>query len=194
MKHDLFDIIPSLMSNQLYLIGVDGLSRSGKTTFVEQLERELRNKGVNFQTFHMDDLIVRENERYHTGAEEWYEYYHLQWEAEWLSVHLFEKAKYCGRVTLPYYDKESDDHEYQTVDLHEEGVILVEGVFLQRKEWQHYFDYVIFLDCARARRFSREKPSAQKNMEKFKNRYWKAEDHYLRNVKPHNSADCIVKT
>ena len=194
MAHELFDIIPSLSSNQLYIIGVDGLSRSGKTTFVNQLESKLNKKGVDFFTFHMDNHIVKKNERYDTGFEDWYEYYQLQWEVEWLREHLFEKARRGCQLILPYYDNESDDHKYQTVDLPKEGVILIEGVFLQRKEWQPYFNHLIFLDCPRNRRFAREDPSAQKNMEKFRNRYWKAEDYYMRNVKPRESADYIVNT
>ncbi|ASF40176.1 uridine kinase [Halobacillus halophilus] len=194
MVHKLFDIIPSLSSNQLYIIGVDGLSRSGKTTFVNQLEKELIKRGVDFCTFHMDNHIVKKNERYQTGFEDWYEYYQLQWEVEWLRDHLFEKVRCSSHLTLPYYDNESDDREYRKVDLPNEGVILIEGVFLQRKEWQPYFNHLIFLDCPRNRRFAREDPSAQINMEKFKERYWKAEDYYLRNVKPRKSANYIVNT
>ncbi|SFG49301.1 uridine kinase [Halobacillus alkaliphilus] len=194
MVLDLCKILPSLRSGQLYIIGVDGLSRSGKTTFVNQLESELNKKRVDLCTFHMDNHIVKKNERYDTGFEDWYEYYQLQWEVEWLKEHLFEKVR-CGcQLTLPFYDNEADERNYQTVDLPQEGVILIEGVFLQRKEWRPYFDHIIFLDCARNRRFAREDPFARKNMDKFRNRYWKAEDYYLRDVKPRISANCVLNT
>ncbi|MGP4067458.1 kinase [Halobacillus sp. B29] len=194
MVHELFDIIPSFSSHQLYIIGVDGLSRSGKTTFVNQLDRKLSKKGIDSCTIHMDNHIVTKNERYHTGFEDWYEYYQLQWEVEWLRDHLFEKVRGGSHLTLPFYNNESDEREYRKVNLPYEGVIFIEGVFLQRKEWRPYFNHLIFLDCPRNRRFAREDPSARKNKEKFRNRYWKAEDYYLRNIKPHKSANYIVNT
>ena len=38
------------------------------------------------------------------------------------------------------------------------GVIVIEGVFLQRKEWRDFFHYMVYLDCPRETRFLRESP------------------------------------
>jgi uridine kinase len=58
-------------------------------------------------------------------------------------------------------------------------VVIIEGVFLQRKEWREFFDYIVYLDCPRETRFLREGEIVKGNIEKFRNRYWKAEDYYL---------------
>ena len=47
-----------------FILGVDGLSRSGKTTFVNKLSHMLQEKNIPICVFHMDDYIVERNKRY----------------------------------------------------------------------------------------------------------------------------------
>lgn len=177
-----------------FVLGIDGLSRSGKTTFVEQLSFILNNENRPYQVFHMDDLIVERARRYHTGSEEWQEYFHLQWDVEWLSNHFFQKLKAEEQITLPFYEGSRDTHDNRTIPLPKEGLIIIEGVFLQRKEWKHFFDKIIYLDCPRETRFNRESNETKKNRSKFENRYWKAEDYYINCYHPAESADIMINS
>ncbi|MEL3971388.1 kinase [Rossellomorea oryzaecorticis] len=181
-------------SERLSVIGIDGLSRSGKTTYVNELGKMLEENHIEYVCLHMDDFIERCNKRYNTGFDEWKEYYYLQWNVESLTVNLFEKLKVSSELTLQYYDGESDIQFRKDLKLPSNGVIFIEGVFLQRKEWKGYFDYIIYLDCERETRFNRESKSTQTQMDKFKNRYWKAEDYYLLNLQPMEHADIVIKT
>ena len=52
---------------------------------------------------------------------------------------------------------------------------------------------MVYLDCPRETRFLRESPETQKNLSKFKNRYWKAEDYYLETELPKDRADVVIK-
>lgn len=175
-----------------FLLGIDGLSRSGKTTVVQQLRFALEKEDRPFQIFHLDDFIVERARRYHTGSEEWHEYFHLQWDVDWLSNHFFKKLKRVEQVTLPFYDGSKDTHEKRTIPLPKEGLIIIEGVFLQREEWKHFFDKIIYLDCPRETRFNRESNETKKNRSKFENRYWKAEDYYINRYHPAESADIMI--
>ncbi|TKD71255.1 kinase [Pseudalkalibacillus hwajinpoensis] len=176
------------------IIGIDGLSRSGKTTFVRHFENELNQQSVRYITFHIDDHIVERRRRYNTGNEEWVEYYYLQWDIEWLKNNFFKKMKKQTRLQLPYYNQLDDVQVLQSVDIGEVEFIIVEGVFLQREEWRPAFDTVLFLDCNKERRFARENERTRKEIEKFQNRYWKAEEHYIRKVNPLDQADLIVQS
>ncbi|HWJ77174.1 MAG TPA: hypothetical protein VNR61_03740, partial [Niallia sp.] len=62
---------------------------------------------------------------------------------------------------------------------------------LQRMEWRSFFDFMIYLDCSREKRFARESLETQQKLDKFKNRYWKAEDYYLDSLKPQEQADFV---
>jgi uridine kinase len=181
-------------NHKLIVIGIDGLSRSGKTTFVETAGKMLRENNIDYICLHMDDFIETRIKRYDTGLDEWREYYYLQWNVEKLKVNLFEKLKESSRMTLPYYDHEKDIQVWRDLKLPSCGVILIEGVFLQRKEWRDYFDTIIYLECERQVRFSRESISTQKKTNKFMNRYWKAEKHYLRYMHPLRNADFVIRS
>ncbi|MDX8343553.1 kinase [Rossellomorea sp. YZS02] len=191
---DLLREIGGLFGEGRFVLGIDGLSRSGKTTFVDELSRYLNKESRQYYIFHLDDLIVERNRRYDTGFAEWYEYFHLQWDVEWLSEHFFRRLRGNEQLTLPIYQNHSDAHENRTIQLPKEGLIIIEGVFLQRKEWKGFFDRVVYLDCPRATRFERESFETKQNVLKFENRYWKAEEYYENRYKPAETADIVINS
>jgi uridine kinase len=180
--------------SKLIVIGVDGLSRSGKTTYVNKVEKFLVENHIDHVCLHLDDFIEPRSKRYNTGYEEWEEYYFLQWNVEKLKEDLFTGLRSSTLLHLQFYNGEKDVQISKDVIIPSTGCILIEGVFLQRKEWKDYFDYVIYLNCDRETRFKRERELTQTHLEKFEKRYWKAEDYYLMNVKPEESADYITNT
>jgi len=176
-----------------FLLGIDGLSRSGKTTFAKSLRETLLKEQRDICLFHLDDHIVDRKNRYDTRNEEWHEYYHLQWDVDYLRENLFAKLRMSGEINLPFYNIELDKQLARAVLLPKNCIVIVEGVFLQRLQWREFFDFLVYLDCPRETRFSRETDSSQSNIEKFSNRYWKAEDHYLDSVRPFVGADMIIQ-
>ncbi|TYS70489.1 hypothetical protein FZC76_00915 [Sutcliffiella horikoshii] len=193
-NYDISNLISSVKSSQRYILAIDGLSRSGKTTFAGQISDYLKKENINFTIFHMDDHIVKRSQRYDTGFEEWYEYFYLQWDVKKLRKNLFEKLKEFDYVELQFYDNCNDEHHTRKIKLPQRGLIIIEGVFLQRKEWKDFYDKVLFLDCSRQERFARESEKTKINHEKFEKRYWKAEEYYINTYHPLNSADTIIGT
>ncbi|MGV2620590.1 UNVERIFIED_CONTAM: kinase [Halobacillus marinus] len=176
------------------IVGIDGWSRSGKTTFVHHLCQRFEEEGIHTVVFHLDDHIVNRKDRYQTGYPSWQEYYYFQWKVKWLQEHLFRFVREKDKVCLPYYASDADDHQWKETRLPEACVIFIEGVFLQREEWRTFLDYVVFLDCDRDVRFQRESSETQKDIHKFRERYWPAEDHYLLQVDPTGLADHVIDT
>ncbi|CAM4260174.1 kinase [Bacillus sp. GX] len=189
--NELINIMKKHKGNR-FILGIDGLSRSGKTTFVTNLKENMKQESIPFQIFHIDDHIVERNKRYDTGYEEWYEYYYLQWDIEWLRQKFFQKLQTETKLKLPFYHDVTDSCEMKKVQIPIVGVIVIEGVFLQRKEWRDFFHYMVYLDCPRETRFLRESEETQQKLSKFQNRYWKAEDYYLETELPKERADLII--
>lgn len=185
--------VPKVEQGKKVVLGIDGLSRSGKTTFVRNIEQYIQEKNISVCVFHIDDYIVERKGRYNTGYEEWYEYYNLQWDVEWLKENLFKRLKNANELHLLTYEYSSDKQILQTVKIPDTCLIIIEGVFLQRKEWRHFYDYMIYLDCSREKRFNRESDVTQHNIGKFEKRYWKAEDHYMEIVSPMEQADLVIQ-
>ena len=182
-----------LTHNQRFILGIDGLSRSGKTTFTKTIQLRLEEKRIPTTIFHIDDFIVDREKRYNTGHDEWTEYYDLQWDVEWLKNHFFIKLKKSHELNLPIYDPITDKQKWKRISLLPTSLIIIEGIFLQRKEWRESFDYMIYLDSSRETRFERENKATQQKINKFKNRYWKAEEYYLKTVNPLAQADLVIK-
>ncbi|EDL66771.1 kinase [Bacillus sp. SG-1] len=176
-----------------FILGIDGLSRSGKTTLTKSLCESLKEQDIPHIVFHIDDHIVEKKRRYDTGRDEWFEYYFLQWDLQDIREHFFENLLLGKTFSLNYYDSSADSHTLKTIQLPEECFIIVEGVFLQRQEWRDYFDYVVFLDCPKNRRFQRERKETQEQLKKFQNRYWKAEDFYMKAVSPRQKCDMVLR-
>ncbi|WP_127587927.1 kinase [Paenibacillus koleovorans] len=190
----IMDAILSRFVNNRLILGIDGLSRSGKTTFVTELRKRLSQYQKPFCIFHIDDYIVERKKRYDTEYDQWYEYYNLQWDVELLREQLFSKLNHAEVISLPFYNSALDKLEIKTVTISRNCILIVEGVFLQRPEWRDFFDFILYLDCPRDKRFERESASARENIEKFRSRYWKAEDFYLDSVTPLANADMVISS
>ncbi|MCK6256315.1 AAA family ATPase [Fictibacillus sp. KIGAM418] len=184
--------IPKLKTGQRFILGIDGLSRSGKSTLAKDLQHHLIQNEVSHFLIHIDNHIVERELRYHTGREEWAEYYHLQWDVKELTRSIFSRLKTGRRLEVPFYNNDSNTLSLKEVQLPETCLIIIEGVFLQREEWRPFFDYLVYLDCPKETRFLRESERTQQNIMKFQNRYWPAEDYYLKTVRPNQQADLVL--
>ncbi|MED4017155.1 kinase [Sutcliffiella cohnii] len=184
--------------NRPLVVALDGLSGAGKTTIVVKLKEELAP--IHVVIIHIDDYIVEQSRRYHTGFEEWYEYYSLQWDVEQLKEALFEKLIGNASVlTLPFYDSNTDSIRKKEVFVPKNSIVVIEGIFLQRQEWQSYFDLTFYLDVQREIRYERALNrdtyigSLEERRKKYKRRYWPAEDYYLNRLKPIENADVVIR-
>lgn len=188
----LIDVIPVPSNAERFIIGIDGLSRSGKTTIGNFLYSHYVEKGVPAVLLHLDDYIVERKHRYETGIESWREYYELQWDVERVAEDLLAPLKTVSELSMEVYDETSDQHQAESIHLPVNSLIIIEGVFLQREEWRSYFDFLCYVDSPRDKRFSRENAETQKQLEKFEQRYWKAEVYYLKEFHPAASADYLI--
>ncbi|TCP55985.1 uridine kinase [Tumebacillus sp. BK434] len=180
------------------LLGIDGLSGAGKTTLVQGLAAELERRGIETAVLHVDDLITVRERRYHTGQPEWYEHYTLQWDAESIAENVFRAwVRGDRQLELDVYDSAGDAVHPQTFTVPQDGILIVEGVYLQRKEWRGFFDYMVYIDCPREVRFARVTKRGGQDLhdpariDLYKRRYWAAEDHYLQTEQPLARADFI---
>lgn len=184
--------------NRALVVGLDGLGGAGKTTFSQNVEQELRGSNYKVTTFHLDDHIVEKNKRYQTGHEEWYEYYYLQWDIEGIVTNLLEPLNNSHHILLPFYDKFTDSIFTKRIDVLANSIVLIEGIFLQRKEWKNFFDFIAFLDCPfelrQKRVLNRDSyiGDFQVRLKKYSERYWLGEKHYINTVKPASIADLVI--
>ncbi len=194
----LYEMIQSLVKRHSHgrtMIGIDGLGGSGKTSLAQRIHGNLLTGPRQTVLIHLDDHIVPSCYRYDTGRPQWQEYYKLQWDVGGLR-HIFFDLLTSPHLLfhVPFYDKHSDSIIQKQLDIEEDAVVLVEGVFLQRPEWIEYFDAVIFVDCPfhtrKHRVTSRDGYLGDEAaiLKAYESRYWPAEDYYMTSITPKEQA------
>jgi uridine kinase len=179
-----------------FIVAIDGLGGAGKTTFVNKLASALENDCM-INVLHIDDYIVESEKRYNTGNEEWFEYYYLQWGIKFIKECLLKIHNGHQELTLPFYNRAMNTVINIKKLLVPNSILLIEGVFLQRKEWRRFYDYTIFLECPRHVREDRvlKRDSYIGDVsairKKYENRYWIAEEYYIKKEVPLQKADII---
>ena len=165
---------------EVVIIGIDGLGGAGKSTISERICCEIKNNNIHTILLHIDDFINEREVRYNTEYLEWQCYYDLQW-----------RYKY-------FADKDNDCYFTKNYDIKEKTVVIVEGIFLQRKELYGIFDYMVYIDVPEDERMARLLKrdtyigNEQQIIDKYENRYFPAERKYFNEYNPEQSADFVI--
>ncbi len=200
MEKLLDKIIKEYDLQKTLVIGIDGLGGTGKTTIANSLKLELSNKNYNSIILHIDDFIHPRNIRYNEAKEEWYCYYNIQWRYDYLIKEILMPIKEGIELDkqIEIYDKDNDIYILEQINIPQGSILLLEGIFLQRKEIREYFDYIIYLDTPKEVRLNRviNRDKYIGNWEdiklKYERRYFPAENKYVEEYCPMANADLVL--
>jgi uridine kinase len=201
MEHLLNKLKNEDISNRIYIVGIDGLGGAGKSTMVNSLMLQLQNEDYHSYVLHIDDFIHTKHIRYDESKEEWYCYYNMQWRYDYLVEEILCPIKKGNKIDklIEIYDKEKDAYILEPICIPQSSVLLIEGIFLQRKEIKSYLDYIIYIDVPQEIRFNRvlARDSYIGELDdikcKYERRYFPAENRYLLEYSPIENADFVLK-
>jgi uridine kinase len=184
-------------------IGVDGRTGAGKSTFAEELAAAIRARGRSTLRASLDDFKkpwrdARQKGYDRVTGEEYYRNAHDFGAARTL---LLEQAgaKGDGRVALCAFDPLTGaDHRSTVVDAPADAVLVVDGVFAFRPEYDEFWDFRIWIDVPEA--VSRERgitrdtglEGQDEAVRLYDTRYRVGEQLYLREVQPQRRADIVI--
>jgi uridine kinase len=189
------------ISKRVYVVGIDGLGGAGKSTIVSSLKLKLQNQNYNCYVLHIDDFIHPKYIRYDESKEEWYCYYNIQWRYDYLVKEILLPIKEGNRLDkqIELYDKERDTYILETISIPQGSILLLEGIFLQRKELKNYLDFTVYLDVSQDVRLKRILlrdtyiGELQDIRRKYERRYFPAEEKYISEYSPIENADLVLK-
>ncbi len=180
------------------LVGISGIDGSGKSVFTPQVARELRALGSNVAHFAVDDWHEEIDQRFsqHNPGEHFYR-------------HGLRLADMFHEVILPLRNARwlratsrlTDQHGINTqryFDLRNVDVILLEGVFIFKREWRKEFDLGAWIDCsfetalARAIRRSQEGLSPADTIRDYERIYFPAQRFHFAQDAPRENADRLL--
>ena len=167
------------------LAGVDGAGGAGKSTFATHLAQGLRERGAAAEIVHVDDFYLPSAERNcrhrddRVGAD-------FDWRR--LRDQVLVPLRSGQPASYPRYDWGADAlAEWHAIP--DVQVILVEGVYVLRRELRPCYDVMVWIDCPRemrlARGLARDGLAARAQWEE---EWMPAEDRYIASHQPDRAA------
>ena len=179
-----------------FIIGVNGVDCSGKTTFAWDLETYLKNRGYPTQIIAIDDFHNPKSVRY-SGEDQAYNYFFKSFNVEMLAEKLFKPIRENGKVItkLKLLNVENDKYEIiRRYKVTPETIVITEGVFLFRKELALFIDYKVYLDIpfeeSKRRAVIRD---AAASLQKYETKYHPAQIKYIEQYAPAAQADIVIE-
>lgn len=193
------NIINTISADTIGVIGIDGLGGAGKSTISETLCQKFEDNNYNVMLLHIDDFINVREVRYNSAFPDWQCYYDLQWRFDYfLNVINEIKNGQKDYIDIELYDKDNDTYFEKRFSIHNNTIVIVEGVFLQKKEFNNIFDYMIYIDIpekVRLRRVLKRDTyigDEQQIIDKYENRYFPAEHRYVEEYQPQDNVDFVI--
>lgn len=179
-------------------VGVDGVDGSGKTVFAAELSESLRAAGRRVAQVSLDDWHRERALRHARGR-------HSP-EGFWLDSYDYDRIRAevltplaaggSGRYRARGHDLASDEVlTGPLVGMPRGGVLVVEGLFLQRAELEGCLDLVVWLDvpfAETARRMAVRDGTSPDPEDPSMRRYVEGQRRYFREREPWTRADLVV--
>lgn len=134
------------------LVGVDGRSGAGKSTFADELAQRLSRAGRAPVRSTTDSFHRPRSERLELGPTTAPGYYVDSHQLGVIADDLLRPfAQGAAEVRTAAFNEPSDSALNVIEDVGPEGVLVFDGLFVQRPEFAGFWDMAIFLDAGRRR-------------------------------------------
>ena len=180
------------------LVGVSGIDGCGKGYVAAQLQAHLALHGVIPALLNVDGWLNLPQKRFDRDApaSNFYEQA-LRLDQFFSELVLPLKERRSLRLVADFVAETASDYRPHTYDYTDVAVILVEGIFLFKRQYRKYFDLTIWVDCsfptalARAIERAQEGLSPANTIAAYETIYFPAQRIHLAQDKPRENADLI---
>ncbi|MFF6908144.1 uridine kinase [Streptomyces sp. NPDC012389] len=182
------------------LVGIDGFTAAGKTSFGHELGAEIAKSGRPVLRATLDDFKNPWKDRHLYDRESGEGYYRNAYAYETAKRLLLDPARSPGSTSCALCSIDpltQQDHSARMTPLTPDSVLIVDGVFAFRPEIDAYWDFRIWLDVdaelSVSRGAERDQNWAGSDAESIhRDRYLAAERLYLKEVAPLPRMDAVV--
>lgn len=198
------DIIDQYQSNKTknILVGISGIECSGKSTLADKLKQLLEKKKIPTKIIHGDDFLFDKETRNKNPKQdigyycETFDYNKLFTE---LLIPIKNNTLFESKLCL--LDWENDIYSKFKFQTNQPTIILVEGVFLFKKDLPKIFDLSVWIDITfelgmqRALNRSRDKNyygNSDAILQRYTERFHKGQKIHLKLDKPIENCDFII--
>jgi uridine kinase len=187
-------------ASRALLVAISGIDGSGKGYVSERLAAALRRRGLQTVVLNVDGWLRPPAERF-SDADPGRHFYRnaLRFDEMFSRLVLPLRDQRGVRVTMDFVEETAAQTRRQTYEFHEVDVILLEGIFLLKRELRAHYDLSIWIDCsfrtalARAIARAQEGLGPEATMRAYRSIYFPAQEQHLRLDRPRDAATMIIR-
>ena len=181
------------------LVGISGIDGSGKGFVVKQIEARIGQHSIAVANINVDGWLNLPNRRFSTikPAEHFYANA-LRFDQLFSKLLLPLKSHRSVTVAADYADETAETYRQHTYNFKDVGVVLVEGIFLFKREHRGLFDLAVWVDCslptalARALVRAQEGLSPAKTIRAYETIYFPAQRIHFTRDNPREMAHLVL--
>lgn len=182
------------------LVGISGIDGCGKGYVARQLEARLALHGVTPAILNVDAWLNLPEKRFNQKdpADNFYENA-IRFDQFFTQLALPLRERRSIHLVADLIEESASQYRRHTYDFKDVSVILVEGIFLFKRQYRTHFDLAIWIDCsfptalARAIDRAQEGLSAAKTIAAYETIYFPAQRIHLTHDNPREHADLIFE-
>ena len=182
------------------LVGVSGIDGCGKGYVARQLEARLALHGVTPAILNVDGWLNLPEKRFNQSepAENFYENA-IRFDQFFRQLVMPLRDRRSVHLVADFTEETAPQYRKHTYDFKDVSVILVEGIFLFKRQYRTHFDLAIWIDCsfptalARAIDRAQEELSAAKTIAAYETIYFPAQRIHLSHDHPRENADLVFE-
>lgn len=190
----LFEKLKTLQDR--FIIAIDGVDGSGKSTFSDQLSQRLRNDGYPVIQASLDSFHNPKSVRYRQGKSSPEGFFLDTYNYDSLHSQLLTPfINGANMITTACFDHKSDSAIKTDCYAEKHAILLLDGMFLHRPELRSLWDYSIFLkvpfEISYARMAIRD-GSNPNPLSPENHRYYEGQQIYYRTCQPEDYASLVI--
>jgi uridine kinase len=182
------------------LVGVSGIDGCGKGYVSRQLEARLALHGVVPAVVNVDGWLNLPEKRFDRScpAENFYANA-IRFDQFFTQLVIPLRERRSVHLVADLTEETASQYRKHTYDFKDVSVVLVEGIFLFKREYRTYFDVAIWIDCsfstalARAINRAQEGLSAAQTIAAYETIYFPAQQLHLTQDHPRENADLVFE-
>lgn len=188
----------SLLPTESVLAAVSGIDGSGKGYVTAQLLAEFQKLSVHAVGINVDGWLNLPSRRFNAARPAEHFYHHaIRFEEmfEQLIVPLKCQRSVC--VEMDFAEETAQTYRRHTFNFEAVDVIVLEGIYLLKRAFQHYYDWTMWVECSfataleRALQRGQEGLPPEQTVRAYQTTYFPAQEIHFRMDEPQAAADVV---
>ena len=185
--------------NKTYLIGISGIDGSGKSYVAKRMENELLQSGRKAVAIHADGWLNLPGKRFSKENPAMHFYLNaIRFDEMFSSFILPLKRQQSIELEFDYAEETATEFKKKRISYSDVEIILLEGIYLFKKEYRNLFDLAMWIDCSfetalqRAIVRAQESLSREETIQVYETIYFPAQRIHFEMDDPRENADEII--